>query len=237
MKCEEMLGIDRNLNNITAADSFGNIIVHDLSKITMIKSVSRRTIARFKRNDSRIRRQIASKYGRIQTDRTQWLVHNVSKRIVGHAKTNRLKIALENIKHIRRLYHKGSGQGHYYRARLNSWPFYEVERQISYKASWEGLSVVHVIPRGTTRECSICGDHLAFSKQSNRMLGCSSCGSLVDRDVNAARNILYKAAGLRFGPKGLTSEAVKGNPSKAVVIPGVDVSQSSPATQFEGLRA
>ena len=232
VNCEGMLGIDRNLNNITAADSFGNIIVNDLSKVTVIKSASRRTIARFKRNDSRIRRQIASKYGRIQTNRTQWLVHNASKEIVGHAKTNRLNIALENIKHIRRLYRKGSGQGHYYRARLNSWPFYEVERQISYKASWEGLSVVHVSPRGTTRKCSICGDHLAFSKQSSRMLGCSSCGNLVDRDVNAARNILYKAAGLRFGPKGLSIEAVKGNPSNAMVIPGVDVSQSSPTTQF-----
>ena len=231
VNCEGMLGIDRNLNNITAADSFGNIIVNDLSKVTVIKSASRRTIARFKRNDSRIRRQIASKYGRIQTNRTQWLVHNASKEIVGHAKTNRLNIALENIKHIRRLYRKGSGQGHYYRARLNSWPFYEVERQISYKASWEGLSVVHVSPRGTTRKCSICGDHLAFSKQSSRMLGCSSCGNLVDRDVNAARNILYKAAGLRFGPKGLSSEAVKGNPTPTV-IPGVDVSQPSPTTQF-----
>ena len=80
-----MLGIDRNLNNITAADSFGNIIVNDLSKVTVIKSASRRTIARFKRNDSRIRRQIASKYGRIQTNRTQWLVHNASKEIVRHA--------------------------------------------------------------------------------------------------------------------------------------------------------
>ncbi|HEX9428834.1 MAG TPA: transposase, partial [Candidatus Bathyarchaeia archaeon] len=230
VNCEGMLGIDRNLNNITAADSFGKIIVNDLSKVTVIKSASRRTIARFKRNDSRIRRQIARKYGRIQTNRTQWLVHNVSKKIVRHAKTSRLNIALENIKHIRRLYRKGSGQGHYYRARLNSWPFYEVERQISYKASWEGLSVVHVSPRGTTRKCSICGDHLAFSKQSSRMLGCSSCGNLVDRDVNAARNILYKAAGLRFGPKGLSIEAVKGNPSNAMVIPGVDVSQSSPTT-------
>src|SRR3989442_13952546 len=111
-----MLGIDRNLNNITAADSFGNIIVNDLSKVTVIKAASRRTIARFKRNDSRIRRQIASKYGRIQTNRTQWLVHNVSKKIVRHAKTSRLNIAPQNIKHIRRIYPKRSGPAHSYPA-------------------------------------------------------------------------------------------------------------------------
>ena len=45
VNCEGMLGIDRNLNNITAADSFGNIIVNDLSKVTVIKSASRRAIA------------------------------------------------------------------------------------------------------------------------------------------------------------------------------------------------
>jgi transposase len=77
----------------------------------------------------------------------------------------------------------------------------------------------------------MCGDHLAFSKESSRMLSCPSCGNRTDRDVNAAKNLLYKAAGLRFGPKGLASEAVKGNPSRRV-IPGVDVSQSSPKTQF-----
>src|SRR3989442_14930578 len=108
-----MLSIDRTLNNITAADSFGNIIVNDVSKVTVIKAASRRTIARFKRNDSRISRQIARKYGRIQTNRTQWLVHNASKKIVRHAKASRLNIALENIKHIRRLFRKGSVQGHY----------------------------------------------------------------------------------------------------------------------------
>jgi len=218
-----MLGIDRNLNNITAIDSLGNTLVHNLSKVTMIKSSSRQTVARFKRDDSRIRRRIAGKYGRIQRNRTQWLLHNASKKLVDHSRTNSLGIAIENVKGIRRLYHKGNGQGTRYRGRLNSWPFYELDRQISYKASWEGLPVVHVNPKGSTSKCSICGDRMVFSKES-RMLHCPSCGYLVDRDVNAARNIL--SAGLRFSPLGLSAEAVKGNPS-TMVIPGVDDSQSS----------
>src|SRR2546430_17036787 len=44
-----MLDIDRNLSNITAVDSFGNII-NDLSNVTLIKAASRRTRSRFKRN-------------------------------------------------------------------------------------------------------------------------------------------------------------------------------------------
>jgi hypothetical protein len=72
-------------------------------------------------------------------------------------------------------------------------------------------------------------------KEGSRVLSCSSCGNSIDRDVNAARNILRKAAGLRFSPRGLSSEAVKGKPS-AMVIPGVDGSQSSPKIQFEGSK-
>src|SRR5213594_622462 len=101
----------------------------------MIKSSSRQTIAKFKRDDSRIRRKIASKYGRIQRNRTQWLLHNASKKLVDYSRINGLGIVLENIKGLRRLYRKGNGQGSYYRGRLNSWPFSELGHQVSYKAS------------------------------------------------------------------------------------------------------
>jgi putative transposase len=218
-----LIGIDRNLNNMTAVDSLDNILIHDLSKVTRIKSSSRRTVAKFKRDDSRIRRRIAGKYGRIQRNRTQSILHNATKKLVDHARINSLGVALENIKGLRRLYRKGNGQGSYYRGRLNSWPFYEMDRQVSYKMSWIGLPVFHVDPNGTTSKCSVCGDRMVFSKES-RTLHCPSCGYYVDRDVNAARNVL--SAGLRFSLLGPSNEAVKGNPM-TTVLPGVDDSQSS----------
>ena len=188
-----------------------------------VKTAAKQAVARFKRDDSRIRRRIASKYGRIQRHRTQWLLHNVSKRLVDHASKNHLGIVLENINGIRKLYRKGNGQGRKYRGRLNAWSFYELDREISYKASWIGLAVIRVSPKGTSSKCSVCGDRMVFSKES-RTLHCPTCGNDVDRDVNAARNIL--SAGLRFSPEGLSVEAVKGNPS-TMVIPGVDDSQPS----------
>ena len=49
--------------------------------------------------------------------------------------------------------------------------------------------------------------------EENRTLRCPSCGYVVDRDVNAARNILARA--LRFGVVGLTGEAMVAEPVSA----------------------
>jgi len=91
-----------------------------------------------------IRKALYGKYGMIQKNRVSQLLHNVSKKIVEHAKANRLAITMENIKSIRKLYRAGNGQGNKYRARMNSWSFYELQRQIQYKAQWEEIPVYYV---------------------------------------------------------------------------------------------
>ena len=105
---------------------------------------------------------------------------------------------------------------------MNSWSYFELQRQIEYKARWEGLPVFYVAARGTSVNCSTCGSRTYPNEQ--RTLFCPKCEVSFDRDENAARNILAKG-GLRFGPNGLSGEAVKGNPTKTA-IPGVDGSQS-----------
>ena len=97
------IGIDRNLDNVTTADSDGSILRHDLVRATKIKARCRETKSRFRRNDARIRRRVYGKYGRIQRNRVAWLLHNVSASIVKRAKEKRFGIVMENIKGIRRL--------------------------------------------------------------------------------------------------------------------------------------
>ena len=65
-------------------------------------------------------------------------------------------------------------------------------RYASYKASSAGGRVELVDPRGTTQMCSGCGTVVKKSL-SKRIHLCPKCGLLLDRDLNAARNILNKA--------------------------------------------
>jgi len=197
------IGIDRNLNNVTTISSNSEVAVYDLSEATRIKETYREVKSHFKRNDVRIRRRLFRKYGEKQRNKVNQILHRVSKAIVEKAKENKFGVAMENLKGIRKLYRKGNWQGRWFRGRLNSWSFYELQRQIEYKARWEGIPVVYVPARNTSKKCSVCG--LKMMPEENRVLRCPSHG-IVDRDVNAARNVLARA--LRFGAVGQPVEAM-----------------------------
>jgi len=205
-----LIGIDRNLDNITVAATDGAVQQHDLSEATRVKAVYRDVASHLKRNDLRIRRRVSRKYGRKQHEKVQQLLHHTSKLIVAEAKAKRYGIVMEKLTGIRRLYRRGNWQGRWHRGCMNSWSYGELQRQIEYKARWEGLPVIYVNPHGTSSWCSICGERM--KPEENRMLRCSSCGYMVDRDANAARNILALGT-LRFGVVGLACEAMVAEPA------------------------
>ena len=68
--------------------------------------------------------------------------------------------------------------------------FYELRRQIEYKAVWRGGQVVLVdrwFP--SSKLCSCCGYRLEALGLDMRHWTCPSCGTSNDRDVNAAINL------------------------------------------------
>ncbi|MDA4114814.1 MAG: zinc ribbon domain-containing protein [Thaumarchaeota archaeon] len=119
--------------------------------------------------------------------------------MVEHAKKNHFGIVMEKLKGIMKLYRKWNGQGASYRGRMNSWTFHEIQRQIEYKAGWEGIPVTYVSPRYTSRNCSNCGTSQKFE---GRTVVCPSCGKVEDRDVNASRNIVMAAPVRAVQPPG-----------------------------------
>ena len=94
------VGVDRNIKNVTVGNEKHSEI-YDLSDVVKIKGRYRKKVSHFKRNDRRIRKKIASKYGKRSKNRTRQIVHKVSKEIVNNAKNNKEAIVLENIKGIR----------------------------------------------------------------------------------------------------------------------------------------
>jgi putative transposase len=205
-----LIAIDRNLDNLTVADSDGPVTRNDdLAKATEVKSMYREIRSHMQRSDLRIRRRVSGKYGRKQREKVKQILHHASKQIILDAKRKQFGIVMEKLTGIRKLYRKGNWQGGSYRGMMNSWSYFELQRQIEYKAQWEGIPVTYVNPSGTSVKCSICGSKM--KPEENRQLKCQSCGFTVDRDVNAARNILARA--LRFRAGALPVEAMVQEPS------------------------
>lgn len=82
----------------------------------------------------------------------------------------------------------------------------ELHRQLRYKAAWYGGQVVTIgryFP--SSRLHNGCGGYKAELELADRVWSCPACGQVVDRDLNAARNIRDEALALSAVPGVATS--------------------------------
>jgi len=73
----------------------------------------------------------------------------------------------------------------------------DLKQMLSYKALMHGGSMLQVCERYTSQSCSECGCLPASRPRGiaglrKRVFACDDCGAVLDRDVNAARNILAR---------------------------------------------
>ena len=210
------MGIDVNERNVTAFDTGGSSKAYDTSEVAEIKARYREARARIgkrTRQDQKVSQKLYAKYGRRERNRTVKRIHLVSKAIVSEAKEQKFGIVLEKLKGIRKMYHKGNCQGNSFRERMNSWPFYEFQRQVRYKAAWLGVPVLYVNPRGTSQNCPECGSRVVNLQE--RKLFCQQCDRIWDSDVLASMNIMACAVPQA---RPLKHEAVKGNEATTALI-------------------
>lgn len=141
---------------------------------------------KFSRRWHRARKQVAKTHRRISNQRKDFS-HKLSHRLTHEFSL----IAVEDL--------NVNGLG---RSRLAksvhdaSWS--QLLSHLSFKAEKAGSKVVAVNPRYTSQICSDCGS-LVPKKLSVRVHRCPECGLTIDRDVNAALNILHRAL---LGPDG-----------------------------------
>jgi putative transposase len=71
----------------------------------------------------------------------------------------------------------------------------EILRQLAYKTDWSGGSVLVAADRfyPSSKTCSACGTVKAKLGRGESIFTCESCGLVLDRDENAARNLALMA--------------------------------------------
>ncbi len=74
---------------------------------------------------------------------------------------------------------------------LSTGRHYVFGERLKYKASLRGVDVFFVDESYTSKTCSCCGE-LNYGLGGSKDFNCDYCGSEMDRDINAARNILIK---------------------------------------------
>ena len=83
-------------------------------------------------------------------------------------------------------------------------------RMLEVKAARAGIKYVEVNPRHTSLECSQCSNRKPAAELplNMRVYECEVCGLVLDRDVNAALNVLIRGFGQRFRNEGGVSPSV-----------------------------
>lgn len=109
--------------------------------------------------------------------------HTIAKQIVQLAKEENKGIALEDLKGIR---FSSLKKGKKFRTRVGKWSFNQLRQYISYKAILNGVPMVLVNPRYTSKTCNKC-HHIGNRK--GKIFECNNCGNNMDADVNASINI------------------------------------------------
>ncbi|MBO8129198.1 MAG: IS200/IS605 family element transposase accessory protein TnpB [Peptococcaceae bacterium] len=133
------------------------------------------------RNRAKARLKLAKLHAKVRNQRRDFL-HKEARKLV----SNYSFIAVE------KLNVKGMVQNHHLAESISDASWSEFLAMLCYKAAEAGSRVIKVNPSGTTQECSSCGNKVPKGL-SVRVHKCPHCGLVLDRDVNAARNILRKA--------------------------------------------
>ena len=88
---------------------------------------------------------------------------------------------------------------------------------LSYKAEGAGATLIRVNPKNTSQRCSGCQEPVPKSL-AVRTHSCPHCGLVMDRDHNAAMNILQAVAGL--GGHNVAHQSERGHGNTKAFVPG-----------------
>jgi len=181
-RATKAVGIDLGITHYIA-DTNGNFVEHphNITKSEWkLKRAQHRLSKKQKDSKNRVKQciKLVRIHEQIKNQRLDFL-HKLSRHYVDSYDF----IAVENlrVKELIEMAHNGKNRAD------AAWATFL--RMLTYKAERAGRWVVRVEPRGTTDRCSVCGE-VVEKPLWVRIHRCPECGLELDRDLNAARNIL-----------------------------------------------
>lgn len=181
------VGVDLGVSAL-ATLSTGEIIAGPASHTALLKRLQRlsRAVSRKQKgsaNRHKARAKLAKLHARIAAIRSDAL-HKLTTDLTRRFHT----IGIENL-NVR-----GMMANRHLARSIADMSFFELRRQLEYKAAMRG-SLVVVADRwfASSKTCSCCHHKLETLPLSVRSWTCPACGTAHDRDVNAAVNLMYNA--------------------------------------------
>jgi putative transposase len=158
------------------------------SRATKIKRLQKQLSKKEKgsNNKNKARIRLAKAYKKIN-DKKQYYLHQITNALIDENQV----ICMEDLNV------KGMLKNHCLAESIQEMNFGEFRRMLEYKAKWYNRKIVYVnrfYPSSKT--CNHCGYINKNLKLSDRQWVCPECGSVIDRDINAACNI--KDEGMRI---------------------------------------
>lgn len=179
------VGIDMGLNSFLTTDQGEKIdnpkyLIKLERKISQLQRWhSKKKLKSKNRDKSRLK--VAQLYEKITNQRLDFL-HKLSNKLVKDFQF----IAFE------KLNIKGMMKNKYLSKSISDASWNKFLQQLTYKAEEAGVWTVKVNSKNTTQVCSGC-NHFVKKTLAKRIHKCPNCGLVIDRDINAARNILQLA--------------------------------------------
>lgn len=191
-----VLGIDIGVENVVAtSDNIGGKPM--IIKGGVLKSVNQfynKQLSKYKSlakkcNKTDITKRIL-KLHRKRNNKVRDFMHKTSRRIIDYCVENNIGTIIVG-------YNEGWKQnvnlGKKNNQNFVTIPFLKLVHQLEYKGAMVGIGVKRVTEEYTSQTCSQCGTIDKSNRKHRGLYVCSHCGSVLNADVNAAKNILKKA--------------------------------------------
>jgi putative transposase len=191
---EKTAGIDLGIVNFAAiAFEDGRGELYPLNCLKQDDYYFSKRIARCDDSDS----EQASRLNQTKSARRTHYFHTLSKHLVKRCVEEEVgTIAIGDLGRIRDDDETGEAKnwGRHGNLDLHSWAFDRFSGMLEYKAEAEGITVIRVSERDTSKSCSCCGRVRKANRVERGLYTCDECGLVANADVNGAENIRQKVS-------------------------------------------